>query len=222
MLLHAQRRLCRLAQGHRIGRSSFYQAAVADSQAGTAALLLGHGYVPARRTYQMVRPNLEVVPDLPLPPGLEVRPARPEHYRAIWEANQEAFRDHWGHVPVTEEDYQRWMGDPTFNPGLWCVAWDGDQVAGMVLNLVNAAENKRYNRGRGYTEDICVRRPWRRQGLARALIARSLIVLRDQGMTEAALGVDAENWSGAMRLYQSMGYRIAQRWSLYRRPLTRS
>jgi ribosomal protein S18 acetylase RimI-like enzyme len=122
-------------------------------------------------------------------------------------------------MPMGEEDYLRWLNESTFDPSLWRLAWDGDQVAGMVLAFVNATENAEYNRRRGYTEDICVRRPWRRRGLARALIARSLRGLRARGMTEAALGVDTENISGALRLYESLGYRPVQRWALLRKPL---
>lgn len=104
-------------------------------------------------------------------------------------------------------------------PHLWQVAWAGDEVAGMVLNFIDEAENTEYGRQRGYTETICVRRPWRRLGLARALIARSFQVLKDQGMTEAALGVDAENISGALRLYQSMGFQVVKQHTAYRKPL---
>jgi len=64
-----------------------------------------------------------------------------------------------------------------------------------------------------------VRRPWRKQGLARALIARSLSQLRELGMTEASLTVDTENPSGALRLYEGLGYRPVKRGSVYRKPL---
>jgi len=89
----------------------------------------------------------------------------------------------------------------------------------MVLNFINRKENEEYGRQRGYTETICVRRPWRRQGVARALIARSLQTVKAQGMTEAALGVDTQNPSGARRLYESMGFRPVKSHTLYRKPL---
>jgi ribosomal protein S18 acetylase RimI-like enzyme len=90
----------------------------------------------------------------------------------------------------------------------------------MVLNFINEAENGEYGRLRGYTETICVRRPWRRQGVAKALIARSLHVLKAQGMTEAALGVDAGNPNGALQLYKSMGFHIAKEFITYRKPMS--
>jgi ribosomal protein S18 acetylase RimI-like enzyme len=167
----------------------------------------------------MVRPDLEAIPDLPLPNGVEVRPVKPEHMRQIWEASNEAFRDHWGYIPDPWEAFDQMMNDPDFDSSLWRVAWQGDEVAGMVLSFINKDENEIYGRKRGYTENICVRRPWRKQGLAKALIALSLIAIKERGMTEAGLGVDSENISGALHLYESMGYRMVKRTTIYRKRL---
>ncbi len=185
-------------------------------------LLESEGYAPARYSNNMVRPSLDDIPDFPLPPGLEVRPARPEHYRRIWDAQIEAFQDHWGFLQHPEEDYQMWLNDPIyFQPALWQVAWDvaTDEVAGMVLTFIDAAENERWGRRRGYTEAISVRRPWRRRGLARALIAHSLRAQREAGMTESALSVDSENLTGATRVYEDCGFRTVTVDMLYRKPL---
>ena len=89
----------------------------------------------------------------------------------------------------------------------WQVAWDGEQLAGMVLAHLDEQANEKHNRKRGYTEHIYVRPQWRGRGLASALIARSLQVLKAQGMEEAELGVDAENESAAFRLYENLGYK---------------
>jgi len=72
---------------------------------------------------------------------------------------------------------------------------------------------------RGYTEGISVRRPWRKRGVASALINRSLLMFREMGMTEAALGVDTENLSGALRVYEASGFRPLSRGTTYRKPL---
>jgi len=184
-------------------------------------LLERRGYTPARYTYQMVRPNLENIPDLPLPPGVEVRLALPEHYRMILDASNEGFRDHWGYIPDPWEDFDRMLHEPDSDPSLWRVAWQGDQIAGMVLSFINTNENRLYNRKRGYTENICVLRPWRRQGLAKALIARSLLGLKERGMTEASLGVDTQNTSGALNLYKTMGYEVVKGGIIFRKPLKR-
>jgi ribosomal protein S18 acetylase RimI-like enzyme len=64
-----------------------------------------------------------------------------------------------------------------------------------------------------------VRRPWRKQGLARALIARSMRLLQEQGMTEAGLGVDAQNPNGALRLYEGLGFRVIRRFATFEKLL---
>jgi ribosomal protein S18 acetylase RimI-like enzyme len=166
----------------------------------------------------MTRDLSNPIPPFELPPSLEIRPARPEHFRAIWEAEREAFQDAWGYSPWPEENYQRFLGFPHYDPALWRVAWDGDRVAGMVLSFVNAEENAALGRSRGYTEDIAVRRPWRRKGVASALLADSLRALQALGLKEAALGVDAESPSRALRLYENLGFRTVIEWTFYRRP----
>jgi len=195
----------------------FYDNSVSDKEIAKESLLKHAGYQPIRYGFEMVRPDLENIPDLPLPEGLEVRPVLPEHYHPIFDASNEAFRDHWGYIPEPEEIFQKMLVDPHFDPSLWHVAWDGDQIAGMVLSFINQAENDEFNRKRGYTENISVLRPWRKQGLAKALIALSLKALKEQGMDHAALGVDAENISGATHLYERMGFRVVGRGTIYRK-----
>jgi ribosomal protein S18 acetylase RimI-like enzyme len=199
-------------------KGSVYIATFAvSSEEDRIQQLEARAYEPARYFFEMVRPLDAPIGDYPLPAGLEVRPAKPEHYRQIFSANDEAFQDHWGHVPLTENMILEWMESPEFQPELWQVAWDGDQVAGMVLNYIHHGENERFGRKRGYTEDISVRRPWRQRGLATALIARSMKLLKEQGMLEAGLGVDTENPSGALQLYERLGYRSVRTMVNYRK-----
>lgn len=102
--------------------------------------------------------------------------------------------------------------------GLDGIRWEhGECWVGMVRSFIDAAGNAKFNRQRGYTEHISVRRPWRKHGVARALIALSLQALKDEGCTEAALGVDTQNLSGALRLYQSMGFVSVKRSITYRK-----
>jgi mycothiol synthase len=223
MLRHNQKRLREIAAGHPAAACKFFATGFTDvpGEEGNRILLEQEGYQPIRYFFKMARPNLDNIPDLPLPEGIEVRPARPEHYEAIVAANLEAFADHWGVSanPEDELNVEMLTGDPTFDPTIWQIAWDGDEVAGMILNYIDQHENETYGRRWGYTEEICVRRPWRKRGLAKALIARSLRVLKEQGMEQAALYVDAENWSGALALYESMGYEVIRRSVAYRKPL---
>ncbi len=196
-----------------------FNADANNSQEGLARLLEAEGYGPVRYGFHMETPDLDHIPDGPLPAGIEIRPARPEHYRAIWEASVEAFRDHWGATETSEADFDSWLNGPMSQPDLWVVAWEGEQVAGSILNFVKPEANARFGRKLGWTENISVRRPWRRRGLARAMLARSMALHKAHGMTQTALGVDTENPSGALRLYENMGYVVTAQETVYRKPL---
>ena len=215
-------RLESIAATHREVHPKFLQILLGESEDILRAVVLARGFKPTRTFYRMVRSDLKNIPDHLLPPGLELRKVEPEHHRAIYAAMKEAFLDHWGTRPVSEDDYQLWNSYPKANPDLWQVAWAQDEVAGMVLNFIDEDENRRYDRARGYTEDICVRRPWRQKGLAKALIAHSLKILAQAGMTEAALGVDSDNENGALDLYLGLGYETRWKFFAYRKALPQS
>lgn len=192
----------------------------AETNAGNLALLTGAGYGPVRFSYDMVRPTLDEVPDAPTPDGIEIRSVEREHYRRIWEASNEAFRDEWGQHDESEEAWANFADDPTnADPSLWRVAWDGDEVAGLVITIIPVEANEHYGRARAWLGSVAVRRPWRRRGLARSLMAQSLRAARDAGFTSAGLGVDTENPSGALRLYEALGFGAARRYTTFRKRL---
>jgi len=165
------------------------------------------GYAVDHYGVLMVRPLDVPLPDVVMPAGLEVRHVRPEDHRRIWDADCEAFQDHRDPSVRTEEDFVHWFSQPDIDTSLWEVAWDGDEVAGSVMNCIYPEENARLGLSRGWLEHVSVRRPWRKRGLASALMVRSMHRFREMGFAEAALGADAENLSGAVRLYEALGFR---------------
>jgi mycothiol synthase len=188
-----------------------------EQQVGAVRLYESEGYRIVRYGFLMLRDLADPIPDLSLPDGLEIRPVSEADHRAIWDADVEAFQDHWSPAVRTDADFVGWFANPDLETGLWRVAWDGDQVAGSVMTFVFPEENATLGVSRGWLEHVSVRRPWRRRGLASALIAESLSVLRDRGLAEAALGVDAENPSGALRVYEALGFRRARTGVSYRK-----
>lgn len=191
----------------------------ADTEPHYATLLSDHGYAPVRQHYHMHCPLSGEILTADLPAGLEVRAVREDHLRAIWGAKQEAFRDHWGSFPATEWHYQSFVDDPDRDVTLWRVAWDGAEVAGMALGAIHLAENEHYQRKQGWLEQVAVRRPWRQRGLARALLLLAMRDLQARGMLQAALDVDAGNPTGALRLYESVGFRAVKHWLFYDKTL---
>jgi mycothiol synthase len=190
-----------------------------ESQARRRRLLESEDFVVVRWFFEMLRPTLDDIADHAVPDGLEFRPMVPEDYQTIFEADVEAFRDHWGAMEEGENAFKRFFGGPDFRPELWRVAWDGDQVAGVVMNRIMTTFNAESGERRGELAGVSVRRPWRRRGLARAMVAESLRALRDDRMTSAVLGVDAENPTGALGVYESNGFRVHRKGLNYRKPL---
>ena len=176
-----------------------------------------HGYAAKRFHYEMRRDLHEPIPDLPLPDGLEVRPVVPEQHRAIWDADAEAFRDHWDAAVVNEDDFRRFFAHPDIDTSLWQIAGDGDQIAGLVINGIIPSENEQIGLDIGWLDSVATRRPWRRRGLAGALIARSLAILRDRGMAIGALGVDTESPTGALGVYERLGFVPVRTLAFYRK-----
>jgi mycothiol synthase len=219
LLLDSEQRTRDLAAAQNPARPCVFGSWGADSQIGNFALLRANGYEPVRHFFDMVRRSLNEIPDVPMPDGLEVRPITTDLLRQVWNADLEAFHDHWGGHDASDEAFERWKSRPTFDPSLWVIAFDGDEVAGGVMNSIDAEENEALGIKRGWLASVWTRRQWRRRGLAKAAIARSLAIHRDQGMTTAGLGVDADNPSGAVALYEDMGFEVDFRSTAWRKPL---
>jgi len=185
------------------------------------AVLEARGYRGVRFFFGMVRPTLDAIPDLPLPPGVEVRPVEAGDIRPIFEAEVAAFAGHWG-ASTEDGGEDRWRAfcdEPLNDPSLWQVAWAGDVVVGMVRPYINPLDHEVLGVRRGWCENISTHAAWRGRGIAKALIARALVALRERGMAEAALGVDADNETGALGVYRSMGFVERTRETDFRRPL---
>ena len=192
-----------------------------DEERGDRALYESEGFVPIRFGFEMRRYLTGTLPEHPLPEGIELRPAVEADYRAIYDADNEAFEDHWGHRPQEETDFQVRFHGPDADPSLWAVAWDGDKVAGVVMNAIFRDENETLGIKRAWLEHVSVPRAYRGRGIAKAVCAASFRILREQGMDEAWLGVDAANPTGALGLYEGLDFHVVRRWQAFGRPLDR-
>ena len=193
-------------------------ASTADAALPAAAAFAeACGYRLVRYSFEMRRRLDLAIPEVPLPPGLEMRPVGAADHRRIWDANVEAFRDHWEPAERTEQDFHDAFASPDLDTALWQVAWAGDHVAGVSMNTIYRDENERLGIRLGWLDQVSVRRPWRRQGVGAALIAGSLRVLRERGMDEASLGVDAENPTGALALYERLGFTRNRTFQVFRK-----
>jgi mycothiol synthase len=203
------------------GTAVVLESFVEDVETGHKAILAAAGFEPVRHFFLMRVDDLGDVRDAPIPGGLELRPVTPEHHRAIFDAEAEAFKDHWGHREQTDDLFRTMFAPAELDTGLWAVAWDGDEIAGVVQAWIWPEENEKLGVRRGWLERISVRRAWRRRGLGRALTAVALRNLHDAGMEDAMLGVDSENPTGALGLYEGLGFKVYSRAAAHRRPLVR-
>jgi mycothiol synthase len=171
------------------------------------------GYKPVRYTWRMEIELDEPSPEPIWPEGIELRPFDLEaHDYLVYRAHQDAFRDHWGFVPRPYEFWQHHMvKDEAFDPSLWHIAWEGDQIAGYALC--------RYRNGNPWVGTLGVRRPWRKRGLGLALLYYSFGEFYGRGDRLIMLGVDSENPNGATRLYQKAGMHVASEYVFYEKEL---
>jgi mycothiol synthase len=197
----------------------------------THHLLTKAGLQAIRSAYIMVIDLDQAPPEPQWPAGIVVRtfapgaslPGAPQHnpdLRAVMRATREAFQDHWGHVDRDEAVVlPHWQhqvdNDPAFDPTLWFLAMDGEQIAAMALCVPRTGEN----RDMGFVDTLGVRRPWRRQGLALAMLHHVFAEFRRRGRKQVGLGVDAQSLTGATRLYEKAGMHVARVITTYEKEL---
>jgi ribosomal protein S18 acetylase RimI-like enzyme len=127
---------------------------------------------------------------------------------AVWKTCDDAFRDHWGYTETKFEDWEHWTRAADHRSELWLVARDNkqDKAVAVCLNGIDPDYNARLGREEGWFHTLAMRRPYRGQGLGRALLLAGMHILQQEGMDWAKLGVDSENPTGALRLYESVGF----------------
>jgi mycothiol synthase len=150
-----------------------------------------------------------------------VRPYHPGGDDAAWVAAfNEAFAEHWGgFMGMSPAHWAHYLHDPDFNPEISLVAIAGDEIAGFCHGRIDQELNGVTGQQVGMIRYVGVRPRWRRGGLGAALTIAGLRALRAAGMIRATLGVDAENVTGAHRLYELLGFTITDRWVMYRREI---
>ncbi|MDQ3937367.1 MAG: GNAT family N-acetyltransferase, partial [Chloroflexota bacterium] len=120
LLAENERRQRQLAATHATDRQKVFGSWSGDGQAGDIALLEANGYRQVRCFFEMVRPHLEGILDIPLPDGLEIRPIdTDELVRKVWLADVEAFQDHWGGFDDSDEALARYLESPNHDASLW-------------------------------------------------------------------------------------------------------
>lgn len=163
------------------------------------------GWRPVRRSYQM-RIELDNEPPEPSwPDGISVRQMQPEDERRVFEANNAAFAEEWYFRP---QPFEQWRDDnfgrENFDHSLSWLAEDGERLAGFSLNSWHFSGDPEF----GWVGILGVAPESRRRGLGLALLHQSFREFRARGANRVGLGVDAENVTGAVRLYERAGMHV--------------
>jgi mycothiol synthase len=191
------------------------RAVAQADDAGLRALFATAGYEPVRAGYRM-EIDLAVVPSEPeWPEGITARLLEPGEERRAYDAHMESFADSLDFYGFPYEQWRFWLFGEDEDPAFAILAEDGEAIAGLTI----CRERRGGDRELGWIHVLGVRPPWRRRGLGRALLLESFRELRARGKPRAGLGVDAENVSGAVRLYESVGMRIVRRTDVYEKAL---
>ena len=175
------------------------------------------------RGYRLVRHSFRMVAELDTPPpppiwpdGFELRPfERERDAEAVYEADMDAFSDHWGFTRTPYDDWCRWFLDERLDPELWFLAYAGEEIAGFCL----CRPHEFADREMGWVSVLGVRPPWRRRGLASALLLHAFGEFHRRGRKRVGLGVDAENTTGAVAFYERVGMRAVRRFDTWEKPL---
>jgi mycothiol synthase len=185
------------------------------------ALLTDNGFANVR-SFHTMRIDMTAPLSVPaLPEGIRIRTfERKQDLQATMETLVEAFRDHWGMVeqPLEEEINQwvHWMdtsGD--YDPSLWFIALEGEKIVGLSLCSTHAFDDP----DAGYIMELGVLRPWRRRGIASALLYHSFRAFWQRGTETVLLGVDAKSLTGATKLYEKVGMRVEHVWKAFEKEL---
>ena len=195
------------------GQRVFIHVPADNKDQSGKAVLAQEGYAPVRYHWRMEITLDDAPPTPSLPAGMELRPfAKEEQAAAVWQARNEAFKDNWGSHPLTFAEFSYYCFDnPEYDPTLWAVIWDGQEVAGFSIN--------HYRMEIGWIRILGVRPAWRSRGLGIALLQHSFGEFYKRGMKTIGLGVDASNHSGATRLYQRAGMRTVSEFVTFEKEL---
>ena len=170
------------------------------------------GFQEVRRNWRM-EIELNGQPASPTwPEGVELRPFVPERDdRAVFEMIENAFQDHWGHTPEDFAEWRHWaIEQADFDPSLYHIAWAGDQPIGGALCSAGPV---------GWVNTLAVAREWRGRGVGLALLQHAFGEFARRGLQRASLSVDAQNLTGATKLYQRAGMRKTREYLLLKRTM---
>jgi mycothiol synthase len=204
-----------LAAGEAHGADGVVRVVVQGNDEVLRGVVEHAGWRLVRQSYRMLIQLSDALPEPQWPAGISSRTMEPGEEERIYEANNDAFADHWDFHPQPLDQWRAYaFGRENFDPTLVWLAEDEGELSGFSLNVWHSSGDPEF----GWVEILGVRPQWRRRGLATALLHQSFRDFRRRGARRVGLGVDAENTTGAVRLYERVGMQVARRNDTYEKP----
>lgn len=150
------------------------------------------------------------------PEGIQVRAFMPgQDEQVTYETDEEAGKDKGYHNPLSYEQWSKRMGlnSEGFNPSIWFLACDRENVAGVALNAYNKESDV------VWVDHLSVLRAWRKRGIGKALLLHSFGEFYKRGMKTVKLNVDSKSLTNAPRLYESVGMKAIQQYHIYKKEI---
>lgn len=195
------------------------QVAALSTNAGHRAMLEGAGFEVVRHFFEMEH-DLSSVSPASVPEGLRLVPFEAAYSEETRLAHNEAFRDHWGYNPRSPEVWAaRTVDNPAFRPEMSALLVDGERVAAYLMGMEYDADTAATGVRDCHIGLVGTRREYRGRGAAGALLAHALTNARERGYGTASLGVDAESPTGALGVYERVGFTVARTELSYSLPL---
>jgi mycothiol synthase len=186
-----------------------------------ARVLESRGFEHVRGSYLM-RIEMDAEPAAPeIPAGITIRPIHMDtEFEAAVRTIRTAFLDHYGFVEEPfEQSMKRWRHiaatDSHFDPSVWFMAMDGNEVAGVCYCTPFTQEDPEM----AWVNTLGVRREWRGRGIGHALLRISFAEFYRRGFRKVGLGVDSQSLTGATRLYEKAGMNVFREYLAYEKEI---
>jgi len=168
------------------------------------------------RVFSLMRSSLESIPSN-IGENKEVtlqtfRKGSMEDLKLLNWLSNEAFKEHYNYRPDSVEETRYFLEqDPIFNEQEWLFTLLKNTPVGYVGAGVDKKFNEEKGTKAGWILSIGVLKPNRLKGVGTRLMIEGMKLLKSRGMTEALLGVDDQNPTKAIRLYEKVGFYAARK-----------
>lgn len=192
----------------RFGKPLHLSVGAVTQEGDLIHFLINYGMRIERYFYRMQRLLTEPISTPQLPPGYHFREMQGKsEISASVDLYNQSFIDHWNYHPLTVERIEYELNHPNYRQDLDLVIVNNQgTLIAFCHCLINPKNNARNHRQEGWIICLGTRRGYRRQGLGTAILWAGMQRLKAVGMEVALLGVDTQNPTGALNLYQAVGF----------------